>query len=165
MNRKRVNKYSSRLRKSPKIEPHSYYKSDVHCNIKPIDALHVKVDGVTYETTIKTLQETIQDKEGVKNTIKGGLHNLTALLNEFGYNTSNIELNALIDDINNLNIIHPQKVYTGYEIKDGYVIGKGYDIICELGEEPDDFDKGYWKFDGIEWVLDSVRYQQIWGGV
>ena len=161
---RRVRKYSSGLKSAPTIEPNEYYKSDRDKRLHYVQPEEVKIDGVTFGYTKDLLFDKMRELTDAKDEIKGVSQTLTSILIEYGYNTSNIDLNALVQDIYKLNIIHPDKEYVGYKIVDEYVVGYGYDLIQVKGEEPEDFDKGYWTIIDGEWKLDNVKYQQIWGG-
>ena len=156
--------FNQGLRNVPKIEPHCYYASDKNAHLKKVDASDVKLDGITYHTT----KEQLEDFKGryleLQSIINEANSTLTGILLRYGYNTPNIELNALTEDILKLNIIEPNVEYIGYKLVDGYVVGYGYDLIMIKGEQPDDFDKGYWKLVNGEWTLDNERFNQIWGG-
>ena len=164
--KKRVKRYSNSLKKAPIIEPHSYYSSDVHKNLKEINSLDVRYNGVTYKTVLNQLQDRIQELNEIKNTVRGCEDLLTGVLDVYGYKTPNTNLNALIGDISKLNIIIPNVEYIGYKIDNTYVVGYGYDLICvKSNNQPDDFDKGYWRFDGNAWSLDEDKYKAMWNAV
>ena len=164
--KKRVKRYTNSLRKAPNIEPHCYYVSDNHKNLKEVDSLNVRHNGVTFETVVKELDKKHKELEIIKHTVQACESVLTGVLLNYGYNTPNTDLNALIGDISQLNIIKPNTKYIGYKVENGYVVGYGYDIICvKDGNQPDDFDKGYWQFDGKAWLLDEDKFKQLWSRI
>lgn len=162
--KKRKQRYSSSLGSAVTIEPYKYYISDKHKRLKEVDAEGVKLDGITYGKTNEILTNTLTHKTNLETYVKTCEDALTSTLIEKGYNTPNVDLKSLVEDILKLNIIVPTKEYEGFKLVEGYVVGLGYDVIQEVKEKPDDFDKGYWKLVNSKWVLDNVRYQQIWGG-
>lgn len=164
--KKRIRKRESQLRTAPKIEPNSYYISDVHRNLKPIDVLSVKHKGLTLKTLLEQKFDLDRHHRELKEYVLQCEVALTGILIANGYQTPNVDLDLLVEDVTKLNIIKPGIEYVGYQFNDsGYVIGYGYDVILEKKEEPDDFNKGYWKVDdkGV-WTLDSERMSALWNG-
>jgi hypothetical protein len=162
--KKRVYRFTSQMRGTPKIQPNEYYHTDRNKKLKPISPLDVKSEGVKYSTVIDLFDKEKHITDSLRNTIKGGIFNLTSIFNDYEYETSSVELNDLIQEIPNLNIIHPKKEYTGYALNEqGYVCGRGYDIIREVDDnEPEDFDKGYWNLIDDEWIMDEDKFKQLW---
>lgn len=166
ISKKRTKKHSNSLRKAPNIEPHSYYLSDKNKRLKEVDSLDVRHNGVTFKTILDELHKKQGELQDLKDYVWNAESLLTALLLAYGYNTPNSELKPLIEDMSQLNIIIPNVEYIGYKLEQGYVVGYGYDVICVKGEnQPDDFDKGYWKFDGKSWSLDEDKYKAMWNVV
>jgi len=162
--RKRTRKYTAGLKSAPMILENSYYKSDKHKRLKEVEALNVKVDGVKFKNYLDQLDDYRDKYHTLDDYVKACNESLQRLLIDYGYNTPNYELNALVVDIESLNIIHPDRVYTGFTIVDGYIVGLGFDLIVELKEPlPEDVYNGYWYYtDKLQ--IDTVKYQQIWGG-
>jgi|LGOV01.1.fsa_nt_gb hypothetical protein len=168
--RKRIKKYSNSLRRAPNIEPHCYYSSDNHKNLKEVSSLDVRHNGVTFGTIVRELETKYTELTEIRNTVQDCEGLMTGLLLAYGYNTPNSELKSLIEDISQLNIIVPNIEYIGYKLVNGYVVGYGYDVICiKSANQPDDFDKGYFKVEvqnGIlHWILDEDKYKALWNAV
>ncbi|NOQ50464.1 MAG: hypothetical protein GQ557_02205 [Mycoplasmataceae bacterium] len=165
-NKNRAKRYTHSLKSAPTIEPNEYYKSDTHKRLSYVDAVDVKIDGITYGKTIETLDSKIQLVTELQNEIKGCSQALTSFLIEYGYNTPNIELNPLINDLSNLNIIHPNKKYMGFKLDGDYVKSLGYDVLLEVIEDlPDDLYNGYWMFIDGELKLDEEKFKQMWSAL
>lgn len=161
----RIRKYSSVLRNTPRIEEHSYYVSDKNKRIKLVSPLDVKYDGITYKERLKQLDDYINKNELLNSNVKACEERLLSILIDYGYNTPNIELNALIEDILKLNLIHPDKKYIGFKIKNEYIVGLGYDVILEDRELPEDIYNGYYQYLDGKIKVDSEKYHLYWGSL
>ena len=163
--KKRAYKYSKALTSTPITEQGDLLITKSNGKFKKILPEDVKSDGVTYKLTKELYNDLIVEHQALLDTVKGASHYLTAVLIENGYQTSNIELKALISDINKLKIIKPNEQYTHYDINySGYVIGSSdYGSILLSGDKPVDYDKGYWKITDGKWELDEIKYNQFWG--
>ena len=160
----RRKRFNQALKHVTPIEPYAYYYSDKHKRLKEVQPEEVKLNGVTYEKTNELYNVALNDIEQFKINYKGVSSLLTAFLIDNGYNTPNIELNALVDDLKHLLVIKPDVEYTGYKLDGKFIVGRGYDLIRQVDEnEPEDYDGGYWYIDNDEWKIDSERYHQVWG--
>ena len=164
--RKRIQMYTSSLNSAPKIEADSYYKSDRNKRLTKVEPLDVKSDGVKFKQRMEQLDDFKERYLGLQSSLTSNIEVLQTLLIEFGYNTPNYDLNALIQDILQLNIIHPKKKYIGFKLKFGFIIGLGYDVIMEIPRDglPEDIYAGYWYLnDSKELKTDDDKFNQIWG--
>ena len=162
--RRKAFAFSKAMSRVPKLEVNELAILNHKGNLKKIHPLKVKVDGVAFETVLDMYDR--DKKELIKKNlfIKGSETALARVLIEYGYKTPSVDLNALIEDIKHLKLIHPNKVYYNIvEDEDGYVKSKQkVQHILEDDNFPEDFDKGYWKIVNGEWVLDNERFNQYW---
>ena len=163
--KKRVRNFNQGMRNAPSMETYTYYYSDKNKHLQKVSAYDVKIDGIKYGTTLETLDDKLEVITNFETYVKTCEVALTSLLIEKGYNTPNVDLNALIDDISKLKIIEPNKEYVGFKLEGDYIIDYGYDVIIEKVDIPDDVTKGYYKLidDVIE--FDEQRYNEYWSGV
>lgn len=162
--KKRIQRYGKSLDLAPIIEQYSYYVSDKHKRLKQVQPLEVKYQGVALKHTVDENTKLKGALEQVKTYVNDVSSTLTSILIDYGCNTSQIDLKPLVDDILTLNIIHPDKEYIGFDIKDGYIVGLGYDVIIEKIELPDDVFNGYWTYND-KLVLDEVKFKELWNVV
>ena len=167
MNKKRVDyskKYGSSLKHSPDTEQGDLLIQGKNNALKKISPLEVKYNGSTYKLILDLYHDLQDDMSLFKLNTNNSLDYLASTLKDNGYNTSNIELNALIEDIYKLDIIRPTKEYTHVTFKDGYVNGvEDYGVLIPKGDIPEDYANGYWTIVDKKWVLDKEKYEQYWG--
>lgn len=131
--------------------------------LKKITPLDVKHQGSTFKLILDLFEQEKNKYKELKSYVGHGNSLLIALLKEKGYITPNVELHALIADVELLNIIVPTKEYDGFEIVNGYIVGKGYDAIFVKRELPEDIYKGYYKSDNRgKFELDKELYELMW---
>lgn len=133
--------------------------------LKKIHPLDVKYEGSSFGLIRDLYAGEIKLVAELRNELDSAKSALTSTLIEKGYNTSNIELNSLIDDISHLLIIEPTKEYWNFTTNaDGYIVGKQKIEIVTDGhiDIPDDFDKGYWRIVDGKFELDQEKYSQYW---
>lgn len=169
MNNKRSKKYSSSLKRyntDDVVEGKLYYKNNKGgFSIKePVD---VKVDGIkvkTYLGLYSDLQQKVKDIQIYLNTQNQAL---TAFLLEKGYITPNVDLDALIGDLNKLQVIVPNEQYDLLQVnKDGYIISKEEinGTIIKRQVYPTDLLHGYTKTVNGKLVVDEVKKTEILSG-
>lgn len=159
-------KYGSSLRSAPHTTQGDLLIEGKDKRLKKISPLDVKYQGTTYKMTLDLYHDLQTQHSDLKHHVGSVSGTLISILKQKGYNTPNVDIKSLVDDILRLNIIEPTKQYTGFQIKDGYVVGKGYDAIFEMKELPDDIYNGYWKSDKRGNItLDEVKYSQYWSVV
>ena len=139
-------------------------------SLKKIDVLDVVYEGSSFGLILDLFNDLQNKYSDYKKATGHSISALISTLKSKGYNTPNVELNALIQDINNLVIIEPDKQYDILHCNaDGYVVSSSVlisnDIVVESKDKPDDFDKGYYKYINGEWVLDEELYKQMWGSL
>ena len=163
---KYARKYSRALTSVPTVEQGELLIKDKFGKLKKIHPLDVKIDGSSFGL-IKDLYETEKTNHiKLLDSLNESIARLTSVLIDGGYETSNVELNALIDDINHLLIIKPQHSYYNFTIDEqGYVTGMSPIGVVTTShtDVPSDFDKGYWKIENGNFVLDQEKYNQTWG--
>lgn len=171
-NKKRSNKFATTLRRynTDSIDKGGLYylnKKGGFSTRKPLD---VKIDGIKvsmYLELYKELQDTHKD---LKHYVGTQIGVLTAFLTKKGYNTSNIELDAVIKDLEHLLIIQDTKEYEVLSVdENGYLNGIGTikptSIIIDKQPRPNDFDLGYYNYIDGEYVVDEDRKALLSGGV
>jgi len=163
--RKKAQDFSRALTKAPKMLKDELAIQNHRGQLKKIHPLKVKHEGVTYETMLSLHKQLQEGHNELKELISTAELAITAILVEYGYESSNIELKPLIEDVRYLKLIHPHKSYVNYiEDDKGYIVGSvAIHQIMESGDIPDDYDKGYWKIIDGAWNLDEDRYNQFWG--
>jgi len=167
---KRSRKYMSTIKKNNKVEIEAYgiYQTDKDKAFLSLDPLKVKYEGISFGL-IKSLYEDLQQ---VKRNDDIYLNNQNKAVSEFlikrGYNTPNVDLDALIGDLEHLLVIQDEYEYELLKLNvDGYVIGnvglKGQ--VIKLAPKPDDFYKGYYKYVDSQWIIDEVKKLELYGGM
>lgn len=163
---KNTKNYTKKYAKALKGVPILDYKElcvKTKNGLKKIDPLDVTFEGSSFRLILDLYGDEKNRHKDLKHSVGQASSTLISLLKDYGCDTSSIEINALIGDLNNVLMIHPNKDYIGYQLNDaGYVIGYGYDVLMVKGEQPEDFDKGYWKLVNREFILDEVLYEQMW---
>jgi hypothetical protein len=155
-------KYGSALTGIPKTEYKDLLYQDKNNKLKKINALDVTHNGSSFGLILGLYEDLKELHKQEKKEVGHSISTLISLLKFKGYNTPNVELNALIEDINHLLIIEPDKEYFGFKLTNGYVSGYGYDVIMVKQDIPEDFDKGYWKIIDYKFVLDEEKYELMW---
>lgn len=158
-------KFGNALSSVPVVEAKELLIKDNNNKLKKIHPLDVKYEGSTFGLIKDLYKEEIARHTECRNAIEQACGTLISTLIEKGYNTPNVDLKALIDDISKLLIIEPTKGYYNFKLNsDGYVVGKDnvQIIVQDNIQVPDDWNKGYYKIiDGV-FVLDEERYKQMW---
>lgn len=170
MNTKKAKRYSvqfSRALKSvPKLEPKELAVQEANGKLKKIAPEDVRVNGTTYKTYIDIHNQTVQELNEVKHTVKDVYDSLASIFIDKGYEYTSEDLKSLSAEISLvLQIIDKNKKYIGIT-KDvaGYVTGVHLlsDIVEHGIDVPDDYNKGYWKFENGRFTLDQEKYRQYW---
>lgn len=168
MKHKRQDKYNHTLNTVPKIQPKELYIADSNSRLRQINRGEVTKGGISFDSLIQleiNKSEQLSDKQNIIQTTRDSL---TAILKEFGYNTPNVELKTLIDDLYKLTIIKPNQEYEILKFdNDGYIIGsekvnENDLVVNSYLSKPIDFDKGYYKYDNGKLVKDEQKYNEIW---
>lgn len=158
--------FNKSITKVPKLEVGEYAILTPKDRLKKIHPLKVSYEGVTYGTLKEYHEKIQQELIDLQSYLKTNEDALISILVDGGYNTPNVDIKSLIEDITHLKIIKPQLDYELFtENEDGYVNGS-VDLKGEIlikGDKPEDYDKGYWRIVDGKWVLDQVRYNQYWG--
>ena len=163
---KRARKYSTSIRKNNKclIEPNSIYKTDKDKCFSSLNPYKVKIDGISVETFISSLDVERDTHNLLKEYLKVSNQSLTAFLIKRGYNTPNVDLNALIEDLSHLLVIQDEKEYQLLRVNDGgYVI----DVLEIDGEviskqdKPLDLSNECYKFINGKYVLDEDKLNEL----
>lgn len=169
--RNKYDKYARALGSVPITEYKDLLIQDKHKKLKKINPLDVMYEGSSFGLILNLFHDLQKQHNDYKKDIGHSISILISLLKDKGYNSPNVELNALIEDINNLVIIEPNKLYNVYHKNDNdYIVSSSpilsNDTILEVGERPDDFDKGYWRItDNGKWILDKKLYNEYWSVV
>ena len=168
MKKNKYHKYSKALTSIPKTEDKDLLIQGKDGKLKKIKPLDVTYEGSSFGLILDMLGDVSEQHSEYKKDVGHSISTLIAFLKGKGYNTPNIDLNALIEDLECLVTINPNKEYSVYHKNaDGYVIGRSVvfsnDTILEDNERPDDYDKGYWRIsDTGKWVLDEELFKMMW---
>ena len=139
--------------------------------LKKISPLDVTYEGSSFGLILDMYRDLQEQHSDYKKSVGHSISTLISLLKDKGYNTSNVDLNALINDINELTIIEPTKVYDiFYRNAEGYIVSKQPlltdCVILEIGDIPDDYANQYWKInDEGKWELDKDKFNSYWSVV
>jgi hypothetical protein len=160
-------KYSNALKGAPVLDIKELCIKTANGGLKKIDPLDVVYEGSSFGLILDMYHDLQKLHSEHKKAVGHSISALIALLKQKGYNTPNVELNALIGDINELLIIEPNKVYDiFYRNADGYIVSKQPLLqdceILEVGDIPEDYANGYWKIENGKWLLDKELYNQYW---
>ena len=164
-------KYNSMLHKVPKIEPKELYIADTNCNLRHIDRGEVSKGGISFDGLKKLEVAKSQEIIELKQAREQARIALTAILKDYGYNTPNVELKALIDDILKLTIIKPTYQYHLLSFnEDGYINGidkiDNNDLVINLlSNIPSDLTKGYYKYENGQIIKDERKYNEEWSAL
>ena len=163
-------KYGRALKNAPILDYKELCIKTKDGGLKKIEPLDVTYEGSSFGLILNLYNDLKKQYNSYKKDIGHSISTLISLLNEKGYNTSNVELNALINDINELTIIEPTKVYDiFYRNADGYIVSKQPlltdCVILESGDIPEDYANQYWKLINGKWVLDEEKYNSYWSVV
>jgi hypothetical protein len=161
-----VRKYGKAIKHAPNTEYKDLLIQGKDNRLKKINPLDVIHNGVSFGLMLDLYNDLKGSHSDFKNDVGHSISTLISTLKAKGYNTPNVELNALIEDIGHLLIIEPSKEYYNFKCnEDGYIIGlDDINIVIEKGliTIPDDYDKGYWKIEGLGFVLDEELYRAYW---
>ena len=168
--KKRSKKYSTTLKRhnTVDISNDGLYFINSKGGFSKREPLDVKVDGIT----VKTYLGLYNDLQGVHKDTIDFINTQNKALQEFliskGYNTPNVDLNALIGDLSRLLVIIPNKEYDLLQ-KDsnGYIIGKEQingSIIDRPNEYPNDLLFGYYKYENGKLKVDEVKKNELLSG-
>ena len=163
-------KYGKAIKSCPIVEYKDLLIQDKNNRLKKIDPLQVVYNGSSFGLIFDMYGDVSDKYSAYKKATGHSISTLIATLKQKGYNTPNVDLNALIEDISHLVIIEPNKQYDILHLNaNGYVVGNSAlisnDIVIEHTDKPDDFDKGYYKYVNGKWELDEELYQQMWGSL
>ena len=164
---KRQERYEQAMKSKTIFEPLSYYFSDLNRNIKKIDAGNVQYEGVKAKTYLQQNIYLQKEKEKDKKEFDFIRSYLISFLLDKGYDTVNIEMKELLDDLHKLLIITKDEEYQYIEFdNDGFVVSVK-DINGEITEKiydlPEDLSNGYYKFVDGEFVKDEDREKELEG--
>ena len=170
MKRNKHDKFARALSSVPKTKHRDLLIQDKNNKLKKINPLDVSYEGSSFGLILDMYHDLQKIHSEYKKDVGHSISTLISTLKDKGYNTPNVDLNALIDDINELVIIEPDKLYTVYHCNaNGYVVGSSViisnDIILEDDDRPDDYAKGYYKLVNGKWVLDEELYKEMWSAV
>ena len=172
MNRhqKRTKKFSTTIKKynTDKIEKNNLYYLNTKGGFSKLDELDVKVNGIKFKTYLdlySDLQETKRKDDLYLNTQNKAL---TAFLISKGLITPNIDLDALIGDLEELLVIVPKEEYDLLQVDaNGYITSQtsinGH-IIDRPLSYPSDLLYGYYKLVDGKLVVDEEKKNEYYGG-
>ena len=145
---KQTRNYTRKYGKALKGAPITDYKDLLiqgkDNQLKKINPLDVRYKGTTFGLILDMYEDLNKQHNEYKKAVGHSISALIATLKVKGYNTPNVRLNTLIEDINHLNIIIPNVQYSGFKLEGECIKGLGYDVIFEVKELPDDIYSGYW---------------------
>jgi|LGOV01.1.fsa_nt_gb hypothetical protein len=167
---KRAKRYSTTIKKhnTDDVVKGKIYYINGKGGFSKQDEKQVKVDGISFETYLglyNDLQETKRNDDLYLNTQNKAL---TAFLISKGYITPNVDLKALIEDLEELLVIIPNHPYDLLQINgEGYITSQteisGH-IINRLDEYPTDLLYGYYKLVDGELIVDEDKKLEYYGG-
>lgn len=164
---KRQERYEQAMKSKTIFEPLSYYFSDLNKNIKKIDAGDVQYEGVKAKTYLQQNIYLQKEKEIDKKEFDYIRSYLISFLLDKNYDTPNIEIKELLDDLHKLFIVLPTEKYHNILLDaNGFVVGVNYltgVLTKELETIPEDVDKGYYKFIDGEFIKDEDREKELEG--
>ena len=167
MGNKFVTKYGNALKRVPVTEQGDILVEGKDKRLKKVSPLDIKYNGSSFGLILDLYKDLQETHKQFKNDLGHDIAKLISLLKEYGYNTPNVDLTSLIDDIEKLFIVKPTVEYYHFTFdKDGYITGmQSYGtLVSKMNDIPDDYNKGYWKIIDGEFVLDSDKFNQLYGG-
>ena len=162
-------KYSSALRTIPTVDYKDLLIKDKSGKLKKINPLEVKYNGSSFGLILdlynSELEKCLKLQEDINNASQALIDTLGAL----GYNTPNVELNALIQDIRHLHVLIPNHSYVNYVLDDnGYIVDvENVGKVLEEGTQvPSDIKNGYYYLDSDNLIVkDEQKYNEYWGSI
>lgn len=168
--KKRSEKYGRTLKRynTDKVEKNGLYYINSNGGFSLKSPLDVKVDGIKVKTYLGLYSDLQVKVENDKTYLNTQNQALTTFLLERGYITPNVDLNALIGDLDKLLVIIPNKEYDLLQ-KDGngFIISKDEingSIITRPSEYPIDLLHGYTREINGKFIDDEVKKNELLSG-